>query len=465
MHNNERIIRRTNRALSWVDFALNRRFGLHQPRSKIKRAQRFLKEARDAALHAKSARKHARRKRLHARTRGTGKDVPIMSDGADHMDSRALESRPHHPLFDPESGLWGDLQERPLKLWRFAAWKRLCKGTGRDMSAVPHWAYMMDPGAADLFYPNYLRSAIKGCRQEDAPERPAKVRQCDANEMRMRAYIRGNGKDVSVMSLHGSIDHMALEYPDQCPFDLDASCKKDWGGTPCTFDEDFGVCLQLAGGGWKVVAAFLGSAMVQYSVYGGQYKGDNCYFLAINPVTAQAIISPFYPDYYSEGHYDEGCDGLMYTYSPDDVDRPALLGMERALISTLSPRKFLRKGTLRNIFPWVLKLSCVDMMGYAESKVDPVDLALQRQLQHQARYSEAVAALYATFMWTCPQVLLAGPFSPWRVRVWTPKRVRGIVRLQACVRGWLLRRELYSLHIELGQRRLQLMWASFKDDY
>ncbi len=342
---------------------------------------------------------------------------------------------------------------------RLAAWKWLCKGNGREAIDVPDWANGIDSRLVDLFYPDNLRYFVWAA---EAPKRPVKVRRCNAARKQLRAYIRGTGKDVTVISLHSRIDDMALEYSEQCPFELDTR-KKDPSGFPCTVDEDFGVCLQLAGRGWKVVAAYLGSAMVQSRYGQGRYKRDNCYYLAINSVTAQAILFPFYPDYYSEGHYDEGSDGLMRKPPPDCQwgARPALLGMDRALRSILSPRP----EKYSPIFPWLLKLSCLEMMSYAESKVDPVDLRLQRRLQPQPCYSEAVAALYATFMWTCPLVLSAGPFLPWRMKVWTPRRVRGIVRLQACVRGWLLRRRLYSPHTELGQRRLQLLWASFQHDY
>ena len=316
---------------------------------------------------------------------------------------------------------------------------------------MPDWANGMD--LTELFYPDYLRFFRWAAKPR---KRPAKVRRYNAASNRLRAYIRGTGKDVSVMSLHRRIDMMALEYPDQCPFALNPRCKKDYSGYPCIFDEDFGVCLQLAGRGWKVVAAYLGSAVVRSGC--GQYESDNCYLLAINPITSQVILSPFYPDYYSEVHYNEGRDGLMRTFPLEWFARPALLGIDHALRSTLS----LKPGSYGPQLPWVVRLSCEDMMAHAESEVDPVDVKLQRRLQPRPCYSEAVAALYATFMWTCPLALSSGPFSPWRVRVWTPKRVRGIVRLQACVRGWMLRRLLYSPYTELGQRRLQLQWASLR---
>ncbi len=111
MHNNERIIRRTKHALSWLDFHLNRSSGSHQLRSSVERAQRTLKETQDAALHQKTLQKHARRARqqrgarkwLHADSRGTREDDPIMPIGADNEKTWALESRPRHRHFHPRA--------------------------------------------------------------------------------------------------------------------------------------------------------------------------------------------------------------------------------------------------------------------------------------------------------------------------------------------------------------------------
>ena len=102
MHNNERIIRRTKHALSWLDFDLNRSSGATQPRCTVKRAQRILKRIQGAALREQSVRKRARRtqqqdaagKWLHGCSQGIGPDMPVTPDEADNTDNWPLDLDP-----------------------------------------------------------------------------------------------------------------------------------------------------------------------------------------------------------------------------------------------------------------------------------------------------------------------------------------------------------------------------------
>lgn len=147
---------------------------------------------------------------------------------------------------------------------------------------------------------------------------------------------------------------------------------------------------------------------------------------------------------------------MIYFLPCTSYSWPCLEGLDNALPLAQSRRDHSER------FPWLSRLSCLDMWRHARGRLDPVDPT--EKLRQNTCYAEAVAALYATFMWTCPLVLSAGQFAPWPVRVWKPRRVRTIVRLQARVRGWSVRRSLYSPYTELGRRRLQRLWASFQSD-
>ena len=418
MRNNERIIRQTKRALSWLNSDLSRSSSSHQPRSTLKRARRSLQQIKDAALREQGARRYAKRCRRSAawkwlrscdNSQDPSTDVSVMQDTVGNMDNQAIKCRFEFSPLVPRSCSYC---ERAINSW-----------------------------------------------------------QSDATNKKLRAHMRRTGKDITchmmfIESTHWSTDKMALELPDKRTFDLGRERLRVLRtilminrysldlGRYLVFDYE--TCLQLTGRGWKVIAAYLASAMVRHEY--GHYRSNNCYYLAINPVTAEAILSPFRPDF-SDGFWEENYDGSIITYPADALSWPALLGMQHALRSALSAEGW---KSIPGI-PWLLKSSCKEMYRYAQGTLDPTNHA--GQLRQQGCYSEAVAALYATFMWTCPLVLSAGQSAPWLIGVWTPKRLRGIVRLQARVRGWLLRRELYSPHTELGQRRLQHLWASFQNDY
>ena len=241
------------------------------------------------------------------------------------------------------------------------------------------------------------------------------VWQSDATQKRMRAHIRRIAKDVTshtmyVKSTHWSTDEMVLEYPGRCRFDMNQErlrllrtllmIPQFWPDLSryLVFSSEVG--LQLAGRGWNVVATYLGTGIVQGKY--GPYRGDNCYYLAINSATGPAILSPFCPDY-SGGCWEENWDGSITAFPPDAYSWPALLGMESALRLALSPIGGYKPNPG---IPWLLKLSCMDMYRHAQYRLDPANPT--EQLKQQACHSEAVAALYATFMWTCPLVLSAG---------------------------------------------------------
>ena len=66
----------------------------------------------------------------------------------------------------------------------------------------------------------------------------------------------------------------------------------------------------------------------------------------------------------------------------------------------------------------------------------------EQLLHQQTIHKEALLALYATLLWRWSQSLSVGQSASWQNRVWTLERYRAIVRLQARVRGWLVRRSL-----------------------
>lgn len=218
------------------------------------------------------------------------------------------------------------------------------------------------------------------------------------------------------------------------------------------------------------------------AIYLAHDKLCDSHYLAVNPATSQAILSPFeIPSHKTLWIAYDGDDDEVYAYWIGPyIGLECLVqeGLDAALRIALSPR------TCHPAIVGALSLSCTDMMRYARSRLDPVNpkQPLRRQATHMdqtqscsceycachacadSSRNEAVSALYATFLWSCPLVLSAGQFAPWQVRVWTPGRFRALVRLQARVRSWLVRRRLYSPYTELGQRRLQRLWASFQHD-
>ena len=257
--------------------------------------------------------------------------------------------------------------------------------------------------------------------EQKARKHAKQFRQQRITKKWVRAHSRGTGIDVpTTPTYYAPMHKRTIEFhPDYYQYDYDG--RKD----PVPDDEDFGATI-MPGRGWRVVAT--------YVIWD---RDQPSYYLAINPATEQAILSPF-------------LEGSRYMMSSFEEDIDAAL---RSVLST-------RKDSFR-LLPWVLALSCSDMLHYARSRLDPVDPT--QQLQQQASYGRAVEALYATFLWACPLVLSAGQFAPWMVWVWAPYSYCSVVRLQARVRGWLVRRELYSPYTELGQRRLQRLWASFED--
>ena len=294
--------------------------------------------------------------------------------------------------------------------------------------------------------------------QQKVRKRASKILQRRAARKCQYAHSKGTGMDVPIPSTHWSRDRMALDFHPKYPYGRQSHHTLNGSRFLVTDDEDFGASIQ-PGRGWKVVATYLGPK--RGCNLGGFYSyrsgRDNCYYLAVNPVASQAILSPFWHDY-SANWWDEDSDddGLIYLPPCTSSSWPSLDGLDYALRLALSHRD------CSDRFPWLLRLSSLDMWRYARGRLDPVDPT--EQLQQRTLYAEAVAALYVTFMWTCPLVVSAGQFAPWPVRVWTPRRFRAIVRLQAHVRGWSVRRSLYSPYTELGQRRLQLLWESFQHD-
>ena len=103
MRNNERIIRHTKHALSWLKFDWTRSPDSSQPRSTVKRAQRRLQQIKDAVLRERYARKQARKsrqhyaaskwQRSHSSLHGTSRDMSMTPDGADTMDNGAIQCR------------------------------------------------------------------------------------------------------------------------------------------------------------------------------------------------------------------------------------------------------------------------------------------------------------------------------------------------------------------------------------
>ena len=229
------------------------------------------------------------------------------------------------------------------------------------------------------------------------------------------------------------------------------------------------------GQGWKVVAVYLvrdeGAEDDQIYAYSYWSYGWGC-CLAIDPVTSQVYCSSFRPHFWKgTWKYREADDAVQLTYLP--LTAPSLDGLLGALKLDLLPESYGIEGAwaLRmsctascNIeCPWPLRMSCTEMMRYARSRLSAAD-PKQQQHRQVARHTEAVLAMCATFIWTCPQIVSAGESGAWRTKVWTQARLQAIVRLQAYCRGWLLRRSLYSPHTEVGQRRLRKLWTSFQED-
>lgn len=306
------------------------------------------------------------------------------------------------------------------------------------------------------------RVIAEALQRQHAQKHRERARQQHAATKARYVCSRGTGKDAPIRpSFSTSIDSLAIDFHADCAYH-DEGC--------CDFlipdDEDCGASIQL-GRGWKVVAIYLLSGRDDRRYYYRRdrhylpIKGDmgRGYYLAINPVTSQVLCSSFVPCFtcwngswyywdYNEWDYD------MY-YEP--LASPSLDGLDAALRSDLSP------GSHDIESAWPLRLSCSNMMCYARSRLSAAD-PKREQHQQPACQTEAVLAMCANFIWSCPRILSAGQFAPWQVKVWCPARLRSIVRLQACFRGWALRRSLYSPYTELGQRRLRRLWASFQND-
>ena len=301
-------------------------------------------------------------------------------------------------------------------------------------------------------------------QQQVARTHARKDRQRCARSKWQHAHCRGTGKDVPIPSWSGSVDKLVIEYlADYCPYNEDCCASLVYD------DEDCGAGIQ-PGRGWRVVAISILQNELSHS-----------YYLAANPATSQAILSPFRVPYHKRilvADFDE--DGIYTVYAAVgiSIERLVMEGLDDALRIALSPRR------CTPAIEGALSLSCADLLRYARSRLDPVSPS--QPLQQRATYmdqmqkcscnyracracasssrNEAILALYATFLWSCPLVLSAGQFVPWQVRVWTPWRFRALVRLQARVHGWSVRRSLYSPHTELGKRRLLRLWASFQHD-
>ena len=339
---------------------------------------------------------------------------------------------------------------------------------GRIVRATKHTLSLLEFELHHNVGSDRPRSAVKGeqrrlqqmkdaaLHQRKVCKRARKILQRNAARKWQHAHSRGTGRDVPIPSTHWSIDKMALDFHPRYPYNLHSSYMLNCSKNLVNDDEDFGASIQ-PGRGWKVVATYLGSKRGSNldGWYSYRSSRDNCYYLAVNPVTSQTILSPFWPNYRA-GWWDEDYNGLLHFFPCTSYSGPSLEGLDSALRLALARRDYSDR------FPWLLRLSGPDMWRYAKGGLDPINPT--QQVDHQALYGEAVSALYATFMWTCPLVLSAGQFVPWPVRVWTPHRVRAIVRLQAHIRGWSVRRSLYSPYSELGRRRLQLLWESFQHD-
>ncbi len=339
VHNHERVMRNTKRALSALDFSLKRTHGSERPRAAVKGEQRSLRRARAGALQQMQARKYARKRRQY---RAAGKWHHAHYTGTDNnsKDDSDDDTMPASPDTEVETA-------------------RAC---------AP-----------------YYRKCATYCW----------------------------------------------------------SCQDYCYGIPVHVAEFCGACIR-ARRGWRVIAIYL-----------LDHDYSACYYLAVNAARSRAILSAIrLPGNYSK--YRAGWDDAgypIYHRRHMDLQSHILERLHAALRSGFLPKR-------RICDTWLLRLRCTNLARFARSKLDQ---ARPEQIMHQrATYNEAFSALYTTFLWSWPQFLTGGRSASWQIRVWTPERYHAIVRLQAGVRGWLLRRELYSPYTELGQRRLHCQWASFQ---
>ena len=343
MHNHERVMRNTKRALSTLNFSLKRHHSSERPRSAVKGEQRSLRRSRAVALQQMSARKHARRGRQYCAS-SKWQHAHYIGTDIDNDDDSGDDIMP----------LWPDIEVQTAR------------------ACAP-----------------YYRQCATWC------------------------------------------------------YDCGDLCS----GIPVHVAEFCGACI-WAHRGWRVVATFL-----------LDHDYSACYYLAVNAARSRAILSAFRlrRNYWE---YRAGWDAAgypTYHYRHMDLQSHILDRLHAGLRSGLLPRKKCKGGT------WLLRLRCTNMLRFARSTLDELG---SKQLMHQQTvYDEAFLALSATFLWSWPQLLSGGRSASWQIRVWTPERYQAIVRLQAHVRGWLLRRSLRSPHTELGKRRLQRLWASFQHDY
>ena len=236
-------------------------------------------------------------------------------------------------------------------------------------------------------------------QQQIARVHARRDRQRHATSKWQHARSRGTGKDVPIPSRPGSVDKLAVEFlADYSPFDPYVH--------RCAFlvndDEDCGACIQ-PGRGWRVVA-----------IYVAHDKLCDSHYLAVNPATSQAILSPFeIPSDNVVIAYDDNDEIYTFWVGPC-IGLVCLVqeGLDAALRTALSPRG------CNPAIVGALSLSCTDMMRYARSRLDPVNpkQPLQQQASRidqmqscrceywachacmNASRKDAVSALYATFL-------------------------------------------------------------------